>query len=251
MKQLQYILLILFIALPQLVHAGWKDYVKDIKDTVKEKTNTSSIPSKSTSNLSQDVIIDGLKEALNKGVKKSVSQLGQADGFLKDAGVMIPMPKALKKIDKGLRKLGQKKVADKFIATMNRAAEQAVPGTIDILIKALKAMTLKDAVNILKGEPDAATQYFKRSTLTGLRVVIKPVVQKATDKVGLTDAYKKMMKKSGFLAKYVDQDSLDLDQYITNKAIDGLFIKIALEEKNIRKNPIARTSDILKEVFSR
>ena len=200
--------------------------------------------------MSQETIVKGLKEALNKGVEKSVAQLGKTGGFLKDPSVMIPMPSTLKKVDKGLRKIGQGKVADKFISTMNQAAEQAVPKTVDIFTQTLKGMTLKDAANILKGEPDAATQYFKNNSITGLREVIKPIVQKSTDSVGLTDTYKKMMSKAGFLAKYVDEDSLDVDQYITNKAIDGLFVKIALEERNIRKDPVARTSDILKQVFS-
>jgi hypothetical protein len=159
------------------------------------------------------------------------------------------MPKALKKVDKGLRKIGQQKVADEFISSMNNAAEEAVPGTVDILLQAVKAMTVKDAADILKGEEDAATQYFKRNSSPRLRVAIKPVVQKATNSVGVTEAYKTMIGKAGFMAKYIDKDSLDIDQYITDKAIDGLFIKIALEEKRIRKDPLARTTDILKQVF--
>ena len=254
MKPYKFLLTILLIFFSQLSQAGWSDFFSDVKDNVKDsiinKTGDNTVSSVVNVGLSQDAIVEGLKEALNKGVEKSVVQLGQVGGFLTDSSVKILMPESLQKVDKGLRKIGQHKIADEFINTMNHAAEKAVPETLDILLQALKAMTLKDAVNILKGEPDAATQYFKRNSLSSLREIIKPVVQKATDSVGLTSAYKQMMNKAGFLARFVDEDSIDVDGYITNKAIDGLFIKIALEEKNIRNNPLARTSDILKQVFS-
>lgn len=245
MNVYKYLLLTLLIILPQLTQAGWRDYFNDLKDTVKEKTTANK-----SSPLSDEVIVKGLKQALNQGIDTSVKLLGRKNGFLEDPSIKIPMPRTLKKIDRGLRKIGQDKVADKFINTMNHAAEEAVPGTVNILLKAVKAMSLKDAVNILKGDEDAATQYFKKNSLSHLRVVIKPVVQKATNSVGLTESYKTMIDKAGFLAKYVDKDSLDIDQYITNKTIDGLFTKIALEEKRIRKDPVARTTDILKQVFT-
>lgn len=159
------------------------------------------------------------------------------------------MPKTLKKVDKGLRKIGREKYADRFILTMNRAAEKAVPQTMTILLNAIKAMSLNDALAILNGEQDAATQYFRRSSSQQLRGAIKPLVTDATNAVGLTENYKKMISKAGFLASYIDQDSLDIDQYITDKTLDGLFIKIANEEKRIRSNPVARTTDLLREVF--
>ena len=239
--------LILFVMLtvsPQLAQAGWKDYFNELKESVKGGTKTSS-----SSSLSEETIVAGLKQALNQGVEQSVKQLGKNNGFLSDASVKILMPATLSKLEKGLRKIGQDEVADDFIATMNHAAEQAVPKTTDILVKAIKDMTLKDAVNILKGEPDAATQYFKRTSSSHLNNAIKPIVATATNSVGVTDSYKKMIGKAGFLSKYVDKDSLDIDQYITDKAIDGLFTKIAVEEKRIREDPVARTTDLLKDVF--
>lgn len=245
MNVYKYLLLTLLIMLPQLTQAGWRDYFSDLKDTVKEKTAVSK-----GSPLSDEIIVDGLKQALNQGIDTSVKQLGQKNGFLNDASIKIPMPGALNRLDRGLRTIGQGEVADKFINTMNHAAEEAVPGTVNVLLQAVKAMSLKDAIKILKGEEDAATQYFKNSSSSHLRVAIKPVVQKATNSVGLTDAYKTMMDKAGFLTRYIDKDSLDIDQYITNKTIDGLFTKIALEEKRIRKDPVARTTDILKQVFA-
>jgi hypothetical protein len=237
-------LILMLFAMPSLVQAGLLDYFKDIKPGVASEPSAGS-----KSALSEDTIVAGLKQALNQGVEQSVKQLGRKNGFLGDASVKIPMPGSLSKVEKGLRKVGQDKVADNFINTMNHAAEQAVPKTTDILITAVKDMTLKDAMTILKGEPDAATQYFKRTSSPALRVAIKPIVQTATSSVGVTDSYKKMISKAGYLAKFVDQNSLDIDQYITDKAIDGLFVKIAVEEKRIREDPVARTSDVLRNVF--
>lgn len=235
--------MILF-ALPLYAQAGLLDYLKDIKQSVSNQT-----PAGTRSSLSEATVVDGLKQALNQGIDKSVRQLGRENGFLGDASVKIPMPGTLSKVESGLRKIGQDKVADNFINTLNHAAEQAVPKTTDILIQAVKNMTLKDAMNILKGEPDAATQYFKRTSSPGLRTAIKPIVQSATSSVGVTDSYKKMISKAGYLAKFVDPNSLDIDEYITEKAIDGLFVKIAVEEKRIREDPVARTTDVLKNVF--
>lgn len=244
MKIYKHLLLLILILIPHMSQAGWDDFVSDFKKSVKEKAGAST-----GSSLSEEKIIAGLKQALNQGVEKSVKQLGASNGFLNDASVKIPMPRSLKKLDRGLRKIGQKKVADQFINTMNHAAEQAVPETIDILMSAVKSMTLQDGVKILNGENDAATQYFKGKYLSQLRTIIKPIVHRATNKVGVTDAYKKMINNAGFLARYLDEDSLDIDQYITNKAIDGLFVKIAVEEQRIREDPVARTTDLLKEVF--
>jgi hypothetical protein len=235
-------LILIFFSIPS--YAGWKDFFTDMKQNIKERSGTSS-----TSSLSEETIIKGLKQALNQGVEQSIKQLGKKNGFLHDASVKIPMPKALKKVEKGLRKIGQDKPADKFINTMNHAAEQAVPKTTDILIKAVKNMTLTDAIDILNGEDDAATQYFKRTSTTHLRGAIKPIIEKTTNSVGVTDNYKKMIDKASFLSRYIDQDSIDIDQYITDKAIDGLFVKIADEEKRIREEPVARTTDLLKNVF--
>jgi len=224
-------------------NAGWDEWLNKLPDRVKDE-----LPQADTG-ISQEKIAAGLKQALDQGVQLATQQLGKENGFLNDASVRIPMPKTLKKVDKGLRKIGREKYADRFILTMNRAAEKAVPQTMTILLNAIKAMSLNDALAILNGEQDAATQYFRRSSSQQLRGAIKPLVTDATNAVGLTENYKKMISKAGFLASYIDQDSLDIDQYITDKTLDGLFIKIANEEKRIRSNPVARTTDLLREVF--
>lgn len=245
MPQSKILLLALILLIsPQLTHASWDDFFNEVKKTVKKETENTAKPS-----LSEKTIAAGLKQALNKGISKSVKQLGQKNGFLHDASVKIPMPKTLKDIDKGLRAIGQSKTADKFINTMNHAAERAVTNTIDILVDAVKSMTLKDVVNILNGEDDAATQYFKRTKSAHLRTTIKPIIHKATNTAGITESYKQMIKKSGFLARFFDKDSLDIDEYITNRTLDALFLKISIEEKRIRKDPLARTTDLLKTVF--
>ncbi len=230
------------ITLPS--HAGWQDFLSDLKQNIEDTSGNNS-----TSSLSEKTIITGLKQALNQGIEQSIKQLGIKNGFLKDPSVKIPMPRTLRKVEKGLRKLGRDEVADKFIDTMNHAAEQAVPRTTDILINAVKSMTLTDAIDILNGEDDAATQYFKRTSTSHLHDAIKPIVETTTNSVGVTESYKKMIKKAGFLSKYVDKDSINIDQYITDKALDGLFLKIAIEEKRIRKDPLARTTYVLKSVF--
>ena len=239
------ILCLMFLSLPQLVHAGWRDFFNDIKESVRNESSAGSVAAA----ISEERVVEALKQALKQGVEESVKQLGKENGFLNDASVKITMPRSLRKLEKGLRKIGQHRVADRFIQTMNHAAEQSVSRTTAILVEAVKNMSLQDAVGILNGEEDAATRYFERTSSAQLNGSIKPIVQKATSAVGVTDAYKKMISKAGFLAKYVDSDSMDIDQYVTNKAIAGLFTKIALEEKRIREQPVARTTDLLREVF--
>ncbi|MBF0370843.1 MAG: DUF4197 domain-containing protein [Magnetococcales bacterium] len=199
--------------------------------------------------LSNDEIIDGLKEALTAGVRSAVDLLGQDGGFLNDADVKIPMPDSLNMVEKGLRTAGQDAIADEFIDTMNHAAENAVPVATDIFVDAVKAMSVEDAENILNGPDDAATQYFRKYGEAKLTDAMRPLVEAATDKVGLTAQYKALTANLGLLSGLVDTSSLDLDGYVTSKSLDGLFLKIAEEEKRIRTDPVARTTDLLQKVF--
>ena len=199
--------------------------------------------------LTQEQMVGGLKEALAKGVEKAVSSLGKPDGFLKDAGVKIPMPESLQRVDKALRTLGQDQLADDFVASMNRAAEQAVPAAAGVLGDAVTQMTVADARGILLGTNNAATQYFRRTSETNLFTRFHPIVQKATEQTGVTRTYKSMMGKARFGGSFLGQEATDLDAYVTRKALDGLFVKIAEQEKVIRENPLARTTDLLQKVF--
>jgi hypothetical protein len=213
-------------------------------------------PATLTSPLSQDQMIGGLKEALGKGVQQAVSRLGHDGGFLTNLNVRIPMPEKLKTVERTLRLLKQDKMADEFVATMNHAAEQAVPAAADVFTGAVKNMSFDDARSILTGTNNAATQYFRRTTETNLFERFLPIVKKATDQTGVTAAYKQLMEKvegadsfGGFGRTLLGGESVDLDGYVTHKALDGLFFMVAEEEKKIRENPIARTTDLLQQVF--
>ena len=202
-----------------------------------------------TAVLSQDEIVAGLKEALAKGAQGAVAKLGKEGGFMTNAAVKIPMPADLARIDKTLRQFGQGKYADQFVATMNQAAEKAVPEASAILAESIRAMTLEDAQAILKGPDDAATQYFRKQGEARLMERFKPMVAEATDRAGVTSAYKKMVKKAGPLSSLLGADATDLDAYVAARSLDGLFKMVAEEEKAIRHDPVARGTDLLKKVF--
>ncbi len=209
-----------------------------------------------SSALSQDQVVQGLKEALNKGVQTAVSRLGHEGGFLTNLDVKIPMPEKLQTVEKTLRFLKQDKLADDFVNTMNHAAEQAVPEAAGVFADAVKGMTIADAKAILTGPKNAATQYFRRATETNLFQKFLPIVKKATDQTGVTSSYKQIMEKAGagsalgsLSRSLLGAESLDVDAYVTNKALDGVFKMIADEEQRIRQNPAARTTELLQKVF--
>jgi hypothetical protein len=206
--------------------------------------------------LSQDQVVQGLKEALGKGVQQAVSRLGHDGGFLTNLAVKIPMPEKLHTVEKTLRVLKQDKLADEFVTTMNHAAEQAVPAAAGVFGEAVKGMSIADAKTILTGTNNAATQYFRRTTETNLYVKFLPIVKRATDQTGVTSTYKQLMAKAGaansfgsFGRSVLGAESVDVDAYVTTKALDGLFKMVAEEEKRIRENPAARTSQLLQRVF--
>ena len=209
-----------------------------------------------TAALSQDQVVAGLKEALGKGVQNAIAQLGHDGGFLTNISVKIPIPEKLRTVEKTLRALKQDKLADDFVNTMNHAAEQAVPEAASVFSEAIKGMSIEDAKNILAGTNNAATQYFRKATETNLFERFLPIVKKATDQTGVTSTYKRFMEKAsgsnvfgGFGQSLLQGESVDVDGYVTNKALDGLFKMVADEEKRIRENPVARTTDLLQKVF--
>ena len=197
----------------------------------------------------QAQMVAAVREALNQGNARAVKSLGRRDGFMKNPQVRIPMPQNLKRIDQGLRAIGQSKVADDFVLSLNRAGEAAVPLAKDVLVDAVKRMTVKDVVNIVRGPDNAATQYFRKTSEPRLRKGMLPIVSSATTRVGVTRSYKQMISRAGPLSAFVDLKSLDIDSYVTRKTLDGLFLLIAQEEKRIRENPVARTTELLKLVF--
>jgi len=236
----------LLISVSFSAHAGWGDYLKKQLD----KWGGDDASSKAVSSvLSNDEVIGGLKQALEKGADYAVKYLGKKDGFLANPRVKIPMPEKLELVEKTLRKLGQDKYADEFVLTMNRAAEQAVPLTLNILKQAITGMSIADANGILKGSDNAATMYLRKVGGDQMTQKIAPIVAQATSSTGVTKQYKKLFDKMGFMSKVMDPNDYDIDKYITGKTVDGLFVMIAAEEKKIRQNPIERTTELLKKVF--
>lgn len=203
----------------------------------------------SPAQLSTDQITRGLKEALGKGLDKAVAQLGHEGGFLTNMNVRIPLPENLRTVEKVLRRVGQEQLADEFVVTMNHAAEKAVPAAAGVFANSLKQMTVDDARGILKGPDNAATEYFRRTAGPELRDKFRPIVATATADAGVTAAYKNLMDKASFASPFLSKESVDLDDYVTARASDGLFKLIAEEEKKIRQDPVARTTDVLRSVF--
>jgi len=220
--------------------ASWFDKLKDIKENYSKPE---------TKDNSADVSA-GLKEALKVGSQKSIQTLSRPNGFFKDPKVHIPLPPQLDKLADLMERLGQKKQVSEFVKTLNRAAEKSVSVSGEIFLDAIRQMTIVDAINIYRGNDDEATRYFRRTAGPSLFKAIRPIVSDSTEKVGVTHQYKKLRAGGGNLGKLLIKSSPDLDNYITTKTIDGLFVKIAEQEAEIRHNPKARTTDLLKKVFS-
>lgn len=204
---------------------------------------------KINSTISQTEISKGLKEALNNGITKQVTKLAAKDGFLKNEAVKIMLPEELKTVDKKLRQFGMGKLADEGIELLNRAAEDAVKEATPIFVDAVKQMTFTDAKNILLGTENAATTYLQKSTTTPLYAKFNPVIKKSFSKVGADKVWLEIIKKYNSLP-LVKKVNPDLTDYTTNKAMEGVFKMIAVEEDKIRSNLNSRNSDLLKKVFA-
>ena len=198
--------------------------------------------------LTAEEVAQGLKEALTNGISKGSDLTSQLDGYFKNPEIKIPFPPDVKKVEDRLRQMGLGGEVDKFVLSLNRGAEDAAKEAKPIFIAAIKQMTIDDAFSILKGQPDAATQFLKRTTTSQLKVKFKPVVQTSLDKVSATKYYSDLVGTYNKIP-LVQKVNPDLNEYATDMAIQGLFIMIAKEEKNIRQDPLARTSELLKRVF--
>jgi hypothetical protein len=193
-------------------------------------------------------VAEGLKEALIKGISTGSDLVSQLDGYFKNPEIKIPFPPEVKKVEDKLRQIGFGGEVDKFVMQLNRGAEDAAKEAKPIFITAIRSMTIQDAWAILRGENDAATQYLKRTTSEQLKSKFKPVIQNSLNKVNATKYYGDIVNRYNQLP-LVQKVNPNLDDYATDKAIEGLFLMIAKEEKNIRENPIARTTELLKKVF--
>ena len=198
--------------------------------------------------LSTGDTVSGLKEALTRGAEIAIGQLGKTDGFLGDKRVRIPLPESARNVEKAMRTQDMKNQAAELIETMIRAAELAVVEANPILSGAVKNMGFDDARGILTGGDQAATEYFRRTTSNDIAAKFLPIVKKATAKVGLAAQYNQFAGQAAKLG-LLDEKDADLDTYVTHKAMDGLFLMIAEQEKAIRKDPVGTGSAMLKKVF--
>jgi hypothetical protein len=193
-------------------------------------------------------VAEGLKEALIKGISTGSDLVSITDGYFKNPEIKIPFPPEVKKVEDAMRKIGLGGQVDKFVLTLNRGAEDAAKEAKPIFIAAIKSMTIQDAWSILKGEENAATEYLKRTTSASLKEKFKPVIQNSLNKVNATKYYGEIITRYNQIP-FVEKVNPNLDDYATDKAIEGLFVMIAKEEKNIRMDPVARTTELLKRVF--
>jgi hypothetical protein len=189
-----------------------------------------------------------LKSALEKGSLAAVSSLGRKDGFWGNARVRIPLPDSLQRAERMMRRVGAGKYADELHVAMNRAAESAVPEAKQLFINSVRKMTVQDAKGIVSGGDTAGTAYFRRTTADELHKRFLPIVQKATAKVSLAQKYDRYADRAAAFG-LVKQEDADLDEYVTRKALDGLYLMVAEEEKKIRKDPVKAGSSIIKKVF--
>jgi len=199
--------------------------------------------------LSDAKIGSGLKEALRVGTETTVSLTGKTDGYFANQAIKILMPSQLQTAEKGLRLVGYGPQLDEFVLSMNRAAEAAAPGAKKIFGDAIGEMSIEDARKIWSGGDNAATQYFQSKTSDRLTAAFRPVVDQAMNQVGVTRQYKELLGRAQAIP-FLKTDSLDIDRYVLGKSLDGLFVVLGEQEKQIRTNPAARTTDLLKEVFS-
>jgi hypothetical protein len=198
--------------------------------------------------LSNNDIVNGLKEALQIGTSNAVSTVSKADGYYKDPLIKIPLPQDIQKVETLLRMVGYGQKVDDFELSMNRAAEKAAPEAKSILLNAARQMQIIDAQKILKGPDNAATEYFKEKTSDRILAVFKPIVKDTMNTVGVTRQFEELNSTLSVIPAG-QKLSFDLAQYVTEKGLEGLFLVLAQEEKEIRQNPAARTTELLKKVF--
>lgn len=201
-----------------------------------------------SSNLTNDEIIKGLKEALTLGSKNASEKASVIDGFYKNPQIKIPFPKEAQQMEQTLNNLGMSQQTRDFVKALNRAAEDASKKAAPIFADAITKMTINDGINILKGSDDAATQYLRQTASAPLKEAFKPIVKSSLQKVEITKYWSPLAKTYNKMPM-VNKVNPDLEEYVTLKAIDGLFLLLAEEELKIRKDPLARTSDLLKKVF--
>lgn len=237
-------LLVFFLALPaSSTYAGFLDTFVDVfKGTDKALKGE----------LDENTVISGLKQALSVGTKNAVKTVSKNDGYFSNPNIKIQMPAQIQDVTNILGKFGFQKQVDDFILTMNRSAEKAAPKALNLFGEAIKEMTVEDAMKLLHGGDTSVTEYFKSKTSEKIFETFKPIIASNMDQVGVNKAYHDMISKYEsipFIGMF--KESLDINNYVTKKAVDGLFHMVGEEEKKIRTDPAARVTDLLKAVFGK
>lgn len=243
MKKYYFLAIILFAAQFSVAQIDYNKLKKQGQSIVKQ-VNASNNP------LSNDEIIEGLREALTVGSNNASKAAAAVDGYYKNPKLYIPFPSEAKKMEQMLRSFGQEKLVNDFLLSLNRAAEDAAKEAAPIFVNAVKGMSIADGLSILNGKDDAATQYLKQNTQALLVEKFKPIVENSLHKVSATKYWEQLVVAYNRIPM-VERMNPSLSEYATQKAIDGLFIVVAEQELQIRKNPAARVSAILKKVFNR
>jgi len=237
------VVLLMGIILTFLGHAAYAQKVGDVLKGLQKGVGGASTASNTD-------IVNGLKEALQIGTGNAVQIVSKVDGYYKNPKIRIPLPETVQKTEKILRAAGYGSKVDEFELSMNRAAEKAAPQAKGLFVDAIKQMTFTDAKKILNGRENEATLYFKEKTSPRLKEVSKPIVHQAMGDVGATKSYQNL-EQSARSVPFAGSLAFDLDQYVTDQALDGLFLMVAEEEKKIRRDPMARSTDLLKKVFGK
>ena len=243
---------ILALVLGALIACAASAQMPSLDDIMKGVGNLPKVPAvgSSVGGVDDNTAGAGIKEALAVGAERAVKSLSAVNGYFGNEAVKILMPSTIQKVADVARRVGFQKQVDEFVLSMNRAAEAAAPLAASYFADAIRDMTLEDVRGILNGGNTAATDFFRRKTHDNLYKAFKPIVSQKVGEVGTTRAYKDMMGRYENVP-FVGGQSLDLDDYVTNKSLDGLFYVVGEEEKKIRTNPAARTTDLLKTVFGK
>jgi len=241
--------LTLSLALSLPAHAGLEDLLKQGEKILQQQTGSDSSSTPVPEGLDTDMLSKGLKEALKVGGERAIEVLAADGGFADHADVRIPMPGMLESVGGLMRKYGLGPQVDAFEASMNSAAEQAISEATPIFMDTLENMTLDDARRIYSGGDTAATEYFRDKTSDPLSTRLKPLIEEAMANAGVMQAYQLLVSQAEEQVPMLQGLSPDVGQHVTNAALDGLFLRLAQEEKQIRENPVARTTDLLRDVF--
>jgi len=232
-------------------YADWGSFFADLTNAGAELLSSDTSPTSASTALDYNTIVSGLKEALDVGTRQAIENVSQKDGYLANELIRIAMPPELQQASGLMRKFGLGAMADEFEQSVNHAAEAAAPQATSLIVNAIKEMSIEDANTILNGPDDAATQYFRDKTSVQLTELFRPSIQSSLNQVGTTKYYNDLTGQVAAIPLVGETINLDLPDYVTEQALNGLFTVIAQEEKKIRDNPAARTTELLKQVFTK